>query len=504
MSSPIYRSSDPHDLSYYAPKRARNLNTSSLDSMANGHDFASNGPANTKNLETELLQFRGSLEPTLVPEPPMAEQWRRHTARSFEPIGDITGSFFRFLLIAFLAALIALVIVAVWPTSQNFVAKQHPSAKSAGAPLDSDASGSPVGPGTTANRLRQAGAARSDSRPSRANQPIVGFNTAATAPAARPSPDKATQPAVGTWTRETAKSVNLALAKSAPVAAAPPAGNPTLSVWSAPPSSLKSVPIQPKMAVRYLDRDDIEILLKQGDDFVSFGDFASARLVFGRVAAAGDARGALALAATYDPIVLSRIGAKGAVPDAVNAREWYVKARDLGSPDAALRLDALASRSVAAVASRDDSTVPTHQGAVMASVGNESLNKTMSQNSAPSEAPVPNGSYWKSADSIMRLEARGSNRKFFFYKPSNAELKAGAKAGSLRFDGKISGKGYKGTAFLYSEKCGRSVFQVSGEIENDDSRVILSGRAPNVDSDCRKFGRTDQTLIFDFMDKPPT
>jgi hypothetical protein len=503
MSSPIYRSNDPNEVSYYAPKRARKLSTSSLDSTTNGHDFASNGPRNTENLETELLRFRGSLDPSLVPELPIEEKWRRRSARSFEPIGDITGSFFRFLLVAFLAALIALVIVAVSPTSQTFVAKQRPSANSTRARFDGDVSGSPAGPGTRANEPRQAGTVLSDSGPSRAIQPIAGINPASTAPVARPSADKLTQPAIATRTRDTAKSAILALANPAPVAAAPPAVNPTPSVWSAPPKSVKSVPIRPNKAVRSLDRDDIEILLKQGDDFVSFGDFASARLVFGRVAAAGNARGALALAATYDPIALSRVGAKGATPDAVKAREWYAKARDLGSPDAALRLEALMNRSAAVAVSRD-STVPTHQGATMASAGNESPNKATSRNSPQSEAPVPSGSYWKSANSIMQLEARGINRKFFFYKPSGAELKAGAKAGSLRFDGQISGKGYTGTAFLYSEKCGRSAFQVSGEIENDDSRVILSGRAPHVDSNCRKIGRTDQTLIFDFMDTPPT
>ena len=64
--------------------------------------------------------------------------------------------------------------------------------------------------------------------------------------------------------------------------------------------------------MRSLGPDEITILLKQGEDFVSVGDFASARLVFRRVWQANDARGAIAFAATYDPIVLTRIGAKGA------------------------------------------------------------------------------------------------------------------------------------------------------------------------------------------------
>jgi hypothetical protein len=282
--------------------------------------------------------------------------------------------------------------------------------------------------------------------------------------------------------------------------AAPPAAEARPQRSAAPVSTAKGMtsPTR-KEPVRSLARDVIETLLKQGEDFVSVGDFSSARIAFKRVAEAGDARGALALAATYDPIVLARTGANGAIPDVGKAREQYVKARDLGSPDAALRLEALASRSAAGVGSRE-SAIP---GAVLASAGKEALDEAAAQNSPSSKAPAPGGTYWKSDGSIMRLEATGIKRKFFFYKPSDVELNAGAKTGSLRFDGQISGKGYTGTAFLYSDKCGRSAFRVSGEIENSDSRVILSGRPPHLDNDCRKIGRTDQTLIFDFMDAPP-
>jgi TPR repeat protein len=115
------------------------------------------------------------------------------------------------------------------------------------------------------------------------------------------------------------------------------------SAASVPVPNAKTVPIQPEKPLRFLGPDEIETLLKQGKDFVSVGDFASARMIFRRVAEAHDARGALALAATYDPIVLGRIGAKGATPDVAKAREWYLKAKDFGSSDAAPRLEALAT-----------------------------------------------------------------------------------------------------------------------------------------------------------------
>jgi TPR repeat protein len=64
--------------------------------------------------------------------------------------------------------------------------------------------------------------------------------------------------------------------------------------------------------------------------------------VLERAADTGDAAAALALAATYDPAVLARHKVKGLVPDNAKAAHWYERARDLGSQEAPLRLNALA------------------------------------------------------------------------------------------------------------------------------------------------------------------
>ena len=47
------------------------------------------------------------------------------------------------------------------------------------------------------------------------------------------------------------------------------------------------------------------------------------------------------LAGTYDPTVLDLIRAIGVVPDIAKARLWYEKAKNLGSPEAARRLELL-------------------------------------------------------------------------------------------------------------------------------------------------------------------
>jgi hypothetical protein len=114
----------------------------------------------------------------------------------------------------------------------------------------------------------------------------------------------------------------------------------------APPRATPPQPVEtrpPAQPPRTLGREEIDFLYSQGEAFVRVGDFASARVVFRRAAEARDARAALALGATYDPILLARMGARGIAPDVAMAREWYNRARDYGSREAADRLQALAT-----------------------------------------------------------------------------------------------------------------------------------------------------------------
>jgi TPR repeat protein len=50
----------------------------------------------------------------------------------------------------------------------------------------------------------------------------------------------------------------------------------------------------------------------------------------------------MALGATYDPNVLGKLGVVGVSADLEQARSWYRKAENLGSPDARERLEVLA------------------------------------------------------------------------------------------------------------------------------------------------------------------
>jgi hypothetical protein len=102
-------------------------------------------------------------------------------------------------------------------------------------------------------------------------------------------------------------------------------------------------PIAPPPAQRKLDQEEIAVLLKRGKDLIANGDLAAARLVLQRAANANDAEAALALGATYDPLVLRALKVYGFKADPVMARVWYEKARELGSAAAPRRLEMLTS-----------------------------------------------------------------------------------------------------------------------------------------------------------------
>ena len=57
-----------------------------------------------------------------------------------------------------------------------------------------------------------------------------------------------------------------------------------------------------------------------------------------RAAEAGSARAAVTLGATYDPVMLRKVGVVGFKAEPALAREWYERAAALGSPEASNRI----------------------------------------------------------------------------------------------------------------------------------------------------------------------
>jgi len=110
---------------------------------------------------------------------------------------------------------------------------------------------------------------------------------------------------------------------------------------AAPPAAAEEPASKPALV---LSQDELNLMLKRGEEFIATGDLAAARLVLERAARAQNARAAFALASTYDPAVLEKLKVVGTPGDLELAIMWYERAKQYGSKDAGQRLMALAGR----------------------------------------------------------------------------------------------------------------------------------------------------------------
>jgi len=106
--------------------------------------------------------------------------------------------------------------------------------------------------------------------------------------------------------------------------------------WSGESAPAPTASAEPSQ--RHLDAPEITFLMKRGAELMAKGDVSAARMAFRPAAEAGEAAAAFALAETYDPLVLKKMGTIGVTSDAALARQWYEKAKALGSTTAGERL----------------------------------------------------------------------------------------------------------------------------------------------------------------------
>jgi hypothetical protein len=137
-----------------------------------------------------------------------------------------------------------------------------------------------------------------------------------------------------------------ALPQQAPPPQQQPPPQPQQQIASLPPASAAAPQQQPQPRadiIRELSANEIAALVRRAQEMLANGDVKAARLLLQRAAEAHDARAALALAKTFDPIALRHFSAAEPGPDLNQARNWYQKAREWGAPEAQRQLDALAS-----------------------------------------------------------------------------------------------------------------------------------------------------------------
>jgi hypothetical protein len=143
------------------------------------------------------------------------------------------------------------------------------------------------------------------------------------------------------WTSPQPASTVAASASATPTV---PPGPPGVLAPQQPQAMASPPPTAARVELaRELSANEIASFVRRAQELLASGDLQGARALLLHAAAAHDARAALFLAKTFDPMVSRQSGAADPAQDLAQARSWYQIARDWGSPEAQRQLDALAS-----------------------------------------------------------------------------------------------------------------------------------------------------------------
>ncbi|HEV2673619.1 MAG TPA: hypothetical protein VGV37_03695 [Aliidongia sp.] len=124
---------------------------------------------------------------------------------------------------------------------------------------------------------------------------------------------------------------------------AAPEPPPPAVVSAVAPAAVPAIPRRAGVEAPSAPAIPVGMLIARGDALLANGDFAAARLFYLQASRAGSAEAATAVARTYDPLALTRLGVVGARGEPDKAIEWYRKALDLGDPTASEPLQRLSS-----------------------------------------------------------------------------------------------------------------------------------------------------------------
>jgi hypothetical protein len=136
--------------------------------------------------------------------------------------------------------------------------------------------------------------------------------------------------------------VSAASTAAAPPTPAAPAPQQPQAIASPPPDAPAAATPHAE-PIREVSPNEIAGLVRRAQELLASGDLQGARVLLTFAADAHDARAALLLAKTFDPTASRQLSATDPGPDLAQARNWYQRAREWGSPEAQRQLDALAS-----------------------------------------------------------------------------------------------------------------------------------------------------------------
>ena len=81
-------------------------------------------------------------------------------------------------------------------------------------------------------------------------------------------------------------------------------------------------------------------------------------------------------------------------------------------------------------------------------------------------------------------------------RPNERLAALGVTADDPVFEGDREGDRYFGQAFVYSKSCATKTYKVDGRVHKGERRVVVFGRKPIADRDCRTDYRKDVRLVF--------
>jgi hypothetical protein len=110
-------------------------------------------------------------------------------------------------------------------------------------------------------------------------------------------------------------------------------------------------------------------------------------------------------------------------------------------------------------------------------------------------APAHAASLWDYNGSTFLLVGDDAAREFTY-----DTVKAGlpVSKGATFFKGTASGNHYSGTAYVFAPRCGAMGFSVTGAVNVDGSIIVLSGKAPRRDNNCKVIDYADTEMQFSF------
>jgi hypothetical protein len=132
-------------------------------------------------------------------------------------------------------------------------------------------------------------------------------------------------------------------AAAPPAAVAPAPPQPQATASPSQPAAAADTPQARAEPIQGLSPNEVAALVRRAQELLASGDLQAARVLLKRAADAQNARAALLLAKTFDPITLRQLSTADPGPDLAQARNWYQRAKEWGAPEAQRQLDALAS-----------------------------------------------------------------------------------------------------------------------------------------------------------------